>query len=203
MDKAAKETEKQKMEMERDAQKKRHEMERQAQKDKHAAEREERKQKGQLLEDSEKLQREQRKHKEEMAREEEKHQTEMAREEKKHREEMERGAKSNWTWTLAAPISRPLDWSGRSGWIKRSLTIRSLRLTLHYVIQQILSQTTSQSFLRLIRTQYTSSLRVALNMAIRGTVFVRSLFSPQPLTLNPDLHSAARTGEFVTRLSST
>ena len=44
MDKAAKETEKQKMEMEREAQKKRHEMEREAQKDKHAKEREDRKQ---------------------------------------------------------------------------------------------------------------------------------------------------------------
>jgi len=77
MDKAAKETEKQKMTQEREAQKKRHEMEREAQKDKHAMEREDRK------------------HKEEMARENEKHQAEMEREERKHREEMERDVKSH------------------------------------------------------------------------------------------------------------
>src|SRR5687768_5102275 len=57
-DKAAKETEKQKMEMEREGQKQRHRMERQAQKDKHALEREEHKQKGELLGEEEKLQRE-------------------------------------------------------------------------------------------------------------------------------------------------
>jgi hypothetical protein len=95
MDKAAIETEKQKMEMEREAQKKRHEMELEAQKDKHAKERQARKQKEELMGEAEKLQREQRKHKEAMAREEEKHQTEMAREERKHREEMGQGGQSN------------------------------------------------------------------------------------------------------------
>ena len=68
MDKAAIETEKQKMEMEREAQKKRHEMELEAQKDKHAKERQARKQKEELMGEAEKLQREQRKHKEAMAR---------------------------------------------------------------------------------------------------------------------------------------
>ena len=62
MDKAAIETEKQKMEMEREAQTKRHEMELKAQKDKHAKERQARKQKEELMGEAEK----ERKHRYEM-----------------------------------------------------------------------------------------------------------------------------------------
>jgi hypothetical protein len=95
MDKAAMDSERQKMEMEREAQKKRHDMEWQAQKDKHTKEREARKQKDDMIGQAEQLQREQRKHKEEMAREEERHQEEMARDEKKFREEMDGARKMN------------------------------------------------------------------------------------------------------------
>jgi len=57
-DKASMETEKQKIEMEREAQRKRHRMERQAQKEKHTKELEARKQKQEMLGEAEQLQRE-------------------------------------------------------------------------------------------------------------------------------------------------